>query len=131
MAVREAGLPWIVLAIWKKLCAGADAGARLLIFPGGPIRLAAPFAASPSVDDQKADPHEASCPTWGLELRALPDTRCPKEGGVITRSRIGRRTTVVVVAGTALPRIASGERKALNLLESTGYEAEGFRCTST
>jgi hypothetical protein len=28
--IREAGFPGIVLAIWKKLCAGADADARRL-----------------------------------------------------------------------------------------------------
>ena len=95
-----------------------------MIFPGGPIRLAALSVSSPSVGHHKADPYWAGRPGWGLKASDLADVRCPRGGGIITRSRLakgdGRRRRDRAASDH------SRERRALILLENAGYEAEGF-----
>jgi len=49
-----------------------------LIFPGGPIRLAALSVSSPSVGHHKADPYEAGRPGWGLKASDLAGRPLPQ-----------------------------------------------------
>src|SRR5262249_7629307 len=55
----------------------------VLIFPGGPIRLAAPFASLPAVDDHR--PSRGRPSRVASRLRAWPDARCPCGGSLISK----------------------------------------------